>query len=69
MSEQRRGQEAQPDAVPVKDRANNLALGIAIAIIAVMAVAIAIDASSVPGLAFFAIVSLSGLIAALIVWG
>ncbi len=69
MSEQRRGREAQTDVAPAKDRANNLAVGITIAIIAVMAVAIAIDASSVPGLAFFAIVSLSGLIAALIVWG
>ena len=56
-------------APPLRDRGNGLAIGITVAVLAVMALAIAIDASSVPGLACFTIVSLGGLIAAIIVWG
>jgi hypothetical protein len=44
-------------------------MGITVAVLAVMALAIAIDTSSVPGLAFFTVVSLGGLIAAIMVWG
>ena len=54
---------------PLRDRGNGLAMGITVAVLAVMALAIAIDTSSVPGLAFFTIISLGGLIAAIVVWG
>ncbi len=58
------------DAAPqLRDRGNGLAMGITVAVLAVMALAIAIDTSSVPGLAFFTVVSLGGLIAAIMVWG
>lgn len=48
---------------------NRGALTLTVVIIAIMAVAIAIDASSVPGLAVFAIVLLGALIGALVFWG
>ena len=51
------------------DSKNNLAIGVAVAILGVMAVAIAIDFSSVPNLALLTIVLIGGLIAALIAWG
>jgi protein-S-isoprenylcysteine O-methyltransferase Ste14 len=48
---------------------NNLAIGVSIAILGVMAVAIAIDFSSMPSMALVTIVVIGGLIAALIAWG
>ena len=48
---------------------NILPMGITVAILGVMALAIAIDTSSVPGLSFFTILSLGGLIAAIVIWG
>jgi hypothetical protein len=56
-------------APPPRVSGNGLAMGITVAVLAVMAIAIAIDTSSVPGLAFFTIISLGGLIAAIIAWG
>jgi hypothetical protein len=56
-------------APQLRDQGNGLAMGITVAVLAVMALAIAIDTSSVPGLAFFTVVSLGGLIAAIMVWG
>ncbi len=53
----------------IGDYRNNLAIGVTIAILGVMAVAIAIDFSSVPSLALLTIVVIGGLIAALIAWG
>jgi hypothetical protein len=44
-------------------------MGITVAILGVMTLAIAIDTSSVPGLSFFAIFSLGALIGAIIIWG
>ncbi|HVC83005.1 MAG TPA: hypothetical protein VNL35_21160 [Chloroflexota bacterium] len=44
-------------------------MGITVAILGVMALAIAIDTSSVPGLSFFTILSLGGLIGAIVIWG
>jgi hypothetical protein len=52
-----------------RDYKNNVAIGVAVAILGVMAVAIAIDFSSVPNLALLTIVAIGGLIAALIAWG
>lgn len=44
-------------------------MGITVAILGVMAIAIAIDTSSVPGLSLFTILALGGLIGAIVVWG
>lgn len=63
------GLTAATPAPPVRERANRLPMGITVAVLAVMALAIAIDASSVPGLALFAIVTLAGLIGAIVIWG
>jgi hypothetical protein len=56
-------------APSLRESGNGAAMGITVAVLAVMAVAIAIDTSSVPGLAFFTIISLGGLIAAILAWG
>jgi len=56
-------------APPLRQAGNGLAMGITVAVLAVMALAIAIVTSSAPGLAFFAVVSLGGLIAAIVAWG
>jgi hypothetical protein len=53
----------------IGDYRNNMAIGVSVAILGVMAVAIAIDFSSVPSLALLSIVVIGGLIAALIAWG
>ena len=58
-----------PPVRPSRARSNVLPMGITVAVLAVMALAIAIDASSVPGLAFLTIVLLTGLIGAIIIWG
>lgn len=52
-----------------RDTRNNLAVGLSVGILGVMAVAIAIDFSSVPNLVLLTIVLVGGLIAALIAWG
>jgi len=44
-------------------------MGITVAVLGVMALAIAIDTSSVPGLSFFTILSLGALIGAIVIWG
>ncbi|HEY8282767.1 MAG TPA: hypothetical protein VIJ28_00125 [Chloroflexota bacterium] len=65
-----RGQEdATSTVAPVTGPRNVLPMGITVAILGVMTLAIAIDTSSVPGLSFFAIFSLGALIGAIIIWG
>jgi hypothetical protein len=70
MARQPTRARAETRAVPsLRESGNGAAVGITVAVLAVMAVAIAIDTSSVPGLAFFTIIALGGLIAAIIAWG
>ncbi len=70
MARQPARSRAETQAAPsIRESGNGLAMGITVAVLAVMAIAIAIDTSSVPGLAFFTIIALGGLIAAIIAWG
>ena len=48
---------------------NVLPMGITVAVLGIMALAIAIDTASVPGLSVFAIFSLGALIGAIVIWG
>ncbi len=67
---ERGGAAGEPaPAAETRGWTNNLALGITVAILGVMAIAIAIDTSSVRGLSIATIVVLGGLIAALVTWG
>lgn len=71
--QQRPRSRIREDATPMEEVAvgprNVLPMGITVAILGVMALAIAIDTSSVPGLSFFTILALGGLIGAIVVWG
>ena len=68
MIEEHRMREAR-DNQGLRGSTNNAAIGITAAILGIMAVAIAIDFSSVPMLALLALLVLGSTIAALVVWG
>lgn len=69
MREQPGSAAKRADAAETRGWTNNLALGITVGILGVMAIAIAIDTSSVRGLSIATIVVIGGLIAALVTWG
>ena len=71
--QQRARSRAHEDGTPAAAHAlgsrNVMPMGITVAVLAVMALAIAVDTSSVPGLSLLAIVSLGALIGAIVTWG
>jgi len=71
--QQRPRSQIREDATPMEQVAvgprNVMPMGITVAILGVMALAIAIDTSSVPGLSFFTILALGALIGAIVIWG